>query len=142
MAVKRQILLEVVSQDEKLLSQRVESVTLTTSSGELTILPDHVALFTEMEPGELIYRSDNKDHSMVVSKGFLHIFSPEDKIVVMVDSGVLSRNISMKEAEKAVSDAHDTMLKTRDQREMMLAEASLRQALLEIRVAQKTKKAY
>ncbi|MFZ5376855.1 MAG: ATP synthase F1 subunit epsilon [Patescibacteria group bacterium] len=137
---KRQILLEVVSQEKKLLSQQVDSVTLTTSEGELTILPDHIALFSEVYPGELVYRSAGQEESVVVSHGFVNVYSPEDKVVVMVDRGVLSQDINIQRAEEAIAAAHATMLKTQDQRELMMAEASLRQAMLEIKVAQKTKR--
>ncbi|EKD43357.1 MAG: hypothetical protein ACD_72C00323G0003 [uncultured bacterium] len=58
----------------------------------------------------------------------------------MVDSGVLDRNISLEKAQTAIKAAQETMEKTQDQRELMMAEASLRQAMMEVKVAQKTKK--
>jgi len=57
----------------------------------------------------------------------------------MVDSAVEARAISLQKAEQAVQAAHETMSKTVDERELMMAEASLKRALLEIKVAQRTK---
>ena len=55
----------------------------------------------------------------------------------MVDSAKLARDISVQKAEEAIAAAKETMSISEDRRELLLAEASLKQALLEIKVAQK-----
>lgn len=131
--------LTIVSQEKELLQAEVSSVTLPTVEGEITVLPGHIPLFAQVVTGELVYRQDGTAQSVVVTDGFIDV-TPEDEVRIMVDSGVLARDISVQKAEEAVRAAHETMTKTADQRELMMAEASLRQALWEIRVAQKTKK--
>lgn len=131
--------LRVISQEAELLSADVESITLPTTTGDITVLPGHEVLFSQVQPGHLVYRDEGMDHSMVVSDGFID-FSPGDKVTVMVDSGILARNVSVEKAQQAIADAQETMSKTQDQRELMMAEASLRQAMLEIKLAQKTHK--
>lgn len=135
----RKIKFRVISQESQILEAEVDSITIPTSSGEITVLPGHQPLFSEVEPGYLTYRIDEKESSMVVSEGFID-FGLGDKVTVMVDSGVLARDLSIEKAEEAIRNAQETMLKTQDQLEMMMAEASLRQAMLEIKLAQKTKK--
>ena len=136
----RKFLLKIVSQEKELLSIEVESVSLPTTEGEITVLYKHIPLFSQLKTGELIYRIGEEEKSVVVSNGFVNI-SPMSEVTVMTDSGVLARDISIAKAEAAVKAAHKTMKKTQNQRELILAEASLRQAMMEIRVAQKTKKA-
>jgi len=131
--------LRIVSQEKELLSVEVESVSAPTSEGEITILYKHIPLFSKLNTGQLIYRIDNQENIVVVSEGFLNI-APTGEVTVMVDSGVLARDISLSKAEEAIKAAHETMEKTQDQRELLMAEASLRQAMIEIKVAQKTKK--
>ncbi|MFH2118710.1 MAG: ATP synthase F1 subunit epsilon [Candidatus Paceibacterota bacterium] len=131
--------LHIVSQERELVSVEVDSVTIPTSMGELTILAEHIPLFAKVETGELIYRQGSTEISVVVSNGFMNV-APGGELKVMVDSGVLDRNISLEKAQAAVRAAQETMEKTQDQRELMMAEASLRQAMMEIKVAQKTKK--
>jgi F-type H+-transporting ATPase subunit epsilon len=131
--------LRIVSQEKELLSVEVESVSAPTSEGEITILHKHIPLFSKLNTGQLIYRNGSEENIVVVSEGFLNI-APAGEVTVMVDSGVLARDISLKKAEEAIKAAHETMEKTQDQRELIMAEASLRQAMLEIKVAQKTKK--
>lgn len=132
--------LTVVSQEHQLLSTEVDSVTAPTTEGEVTILPQHLPIFTQLQTGILTYREAGEDAQIVISKGFLDV-APESEVTVMVDTATHARDISLERAEEAVKAAHETMSATQDQRELLLAEASLKQALLEIKVARSTKKA-
>lgn len=136
---RAQLQLRVVSQEKELLSGKVDSITLPTASGEITILPGHVTLFSQVKLGMMTIRRANDEQLLVVSDGFLNI-APNNEVVVMIDSGVLDRDISLQAAEKAVKAASETMTKTVDQRELMMAEASLRRALLEVQIANRTRK--
>lgn len=136
---KNQIQLRVVTQEKELLSEKVDSITLPTTSGEITILPGHSNLFNHIKTGVMTTRVADSTQFLVVSDGFLNV-STSNEVVVMVDSGTLDRDISLQAAEKAVKAAQETMTKTADQRELLLAEASLRRALLEVQIASRTKK--
>ena len=133
------ILLTVVSQEEQLLKTEVEQITAPAVDGEITILPKHIALFGKLKTGELKYVEGSKEHSLVISNGFITV-SPNNEVTVMVDSARLARDISLSKAEDAVKAAKETMTKTLDQRELLMAEASLKRAMLEVRIAQKSKK--
>jgi len=132
--------LHIVSQEKELLSTEVESVSLPTIEGEITVLYKHIPLFAPLKTGQLTYKVDDEEKVVVVSDGFVNV-TPDSEVIVIVDSGVLARDISLEKAEAAIKAAHETMEKTQDQRELLLAEASLRQAMMEIKVAQRTKKA-
>ncbi len=132
--------LTIVSQEKKLLDLDVDSITVTTSEGELTILPEHISLFTQLVPGELVYRHQKQTTSYVVSRGFLDVGS-ENQVTVIVDSAIAARDVSEEKAQLAIKQAHETMQSTQNQRELLLAEASLKQAMLELKIAQRTKKA-
>lgn len=134
-----QLQLEVVSQEKKLLSAKIESLTAQTSEGEVTILPNHIPLFAKLVPGELVYREQKKEYSVVVSNGFLDV-GPNNTITVMVDTAVAARDISEQKAQEAIEKARQTMQNSTDRQELLLAEASLRLAMLELKVAQKSKK--
>ncbi|NCN45043.1 MAG: ATP synthase F1 subunit epsilon [Candidatus Pacebacteria bacterium CG10_big_fil_rev_8_21_14_0_10_36_11] len=135
----RKFNLRIVSQERELLLTEVESVSLPTVEGEITVLFKHIPLFTQLKTGVIVYRNGDEETSAVVSTGFANV-SPTGEVTVMVDSGVLARDISLEKAEQAVKAAHETMKTTQNQRELIMAEASLRQAMLEIKVAQKTHK--
>lgn len=128
--------LTIVSQEKKLLETTVESVTAMTTQGEVTILARHIPIFTQLVTGELRYTIDGVEQSVVISNGFLTV-SPNNDVVIMVDSATLARDISVRQAEEAIAAAKETMKISEDRRELVMAEASLKRAMLEIKVAQK-----
>lgn len=129
--------LTVVSQERQLLDEQVDSVTVPSGEGEITILPQHIPLVTTLQPGELQYRMGNEAHSIVVSQGFLTVGN-HNEVIVMVDSAVHAREISLKAAQKAVEAAESAIQFTQDRRELLMAEAALKRALLEVKVAERT----
>ncbi|MGD9129339.1 MAG: ATP synthase F1 subunit epsilon [Candidatus Woesebacteria bacterium] len=131
--------LQVVSQEKELLSTEVDSLTVPTTTGRINILPKHIGLFSQLEVGELVYKIGTERHSIVLTDGFINV-NPNNTVTVMVDSAVHARDISLSRAEKAIEAAKETMAKSKDQRELMMAEASLKRAMLEIKVAEKSKK--
>lgn len=130
--------IKIISQEKQLATAEAEQVSAPTSEGEITVLPGHIPLFARLVTGELIYKKGEQESSFVISRGFIDV-GPDNQVNVLVDSAVDAREISVEQAEAAVKAAQETMSQTEDQRELMMAEASLRRALLEIRVAQKTK---
>ena len=136
----KHILLTVVSQEKQLLKTQVKQITVPTVTGEITILPEHIGLFSKLETGELRYITNSKEESMVISDGFITV-SPDSTVTVMVDTASFARDISLQKAEEAVRAAKETIKASpEDRRELLMAEASLKRALLEIRIAQKSKK--
>lgn len=138
----KQILLTVVSQEKQLLKTKVSQVTAPTVQGEITVLPEHIGLFSKLQTGELRYLINGTEESIVISDGFITV-SPDSTVTVMVDTAKLARDISVQKAEEAVKAAQELILASpEDRRELLMAEASLKRALLEIRVAQKSKKTH
>ena len=136
----KQILLTVVSQESQLLKTQVEQITAPTQMGEITVLPEHIGLFSKLQTGELKYLIDGKEESMVISDGFITV-SPDSTVTVMVDTAKFARDISVAKAEEAVKAAKETIKASpEDRRELLMAEASLKRALLEIKIAQKSKR--
>jgi len=133
------LLLKVVSQERQLLSKTIEKVSVPTAGGEVTILPNHIGLFAKVVAGEVRYDLDKHSESIVVSDGFVNV-SPDGRVIVMVDSATYARDISLQKAKRAIKEAKEAMKQSIDRKELMMAEASLRLAMLEVRIAKKTKK--
>jgi F-type H+-transporting ATPase subunit epsilon len=131
--------LTIVSQEKQLLAVDVDSVNVMTSTGEVTILPGHVSLFTTLVPGQLVYTISGTDDYFVVSKGFMDV-NASGTVTVIADTAVAARDISIEKAQAAITAAQETMATAVDRHELLLAEASLRKALLEIKVAQNSKR--
>lgn len=136
---KRQLHITIISQEKQLETVVAEQINVKTVDGEITVLPGHIPLFARLETGELRYKLGDQETTFVVSKGFIDV-GPDNQVTVLVDTAVADREISLEKAEAAVLAAQETMANSEDQQELLMAEASLRLALLEIKVAQKTKR--
>jgi len=132
------LLLKIITQEKQLLEEQVDSVTLQTSSGEITVLPMHIPLFTKIVTGEVTYWMKGKEHFVVVADGFLDV-NPENTITMMVDSAVRSQDIDILKAQEAKERAEEAMKEKLDQRDYAMAEGALRKALMEIQAYQKRK---
>ena len=132
--------LRLVSQEKELLHERVSQLTVTTSEGEVTILPGHIPLFTRIVPCELTYKQDSVDESMLVSRGFMSV-DQDGEVTLLVDSARGAREVSLAQAQQAIKNAQISMETSASEHELLLAEAELRWALLQEKVAQKTSKA-
>lgn len=134
-----QLHLTVVSQEKKLVDTTTDSVTVMTKQGEVTILPQHIPLFSKVEEGLLTYREGQAEHMLVISQGFMTV-DQEGHITIMVDSAVLDRDITPRKVDEAVRAAQEQLTAAADKEELIRAEAALRRALLEAKVAQRSRK--
>lgn len=140
LTIMNKLSLKIVTQSRQLLELAdVSSITAPSSEGEITILPQHVALVTKLETGEIRYTHNGKEEIVIVSKGFLTI-DPDNKVTIMVDGGTHEREVSAEKAAAAVKKAEEIISTTTNRRELLLAEASLKRALLEQRLAQRTRR--
>ncbi len=136
-----QLTVNIVSQEKQLDSLTVDGLTVPTSTGQITVLPKHIPLFTTLVTGELIFHHDKQKHeSFAISKGFLDV-GVDNQVTVIVDSVVHERDLNVQKAEAAIAQAEKILAETDVSRqERIQAEASLRQALLELKIAEKSKK--
>jgi len=126
----------IVTQEHELLSTEVEQVTVPTTTGEVTILPHHAPLFTQLQTGELIYKENGTSKSAVVTSGFMDV-GPNNTITILSDTASLESDITLAKAEEAKKKAEEAMAQKVDRRTFLLAEASLRKALTELKIARR-----
>lgn len=134
--------INIISQDAKLQDIEAESLTATTTSGEVTILPNHSPLFSLLSYGTVTYRDGLEENVFLVSQGFLDV-GTDNVVTIIVDSVKAARDISLNQAQAAVREARSKLEQAGSdlQREELLrVEAALKQALLEEKVARRTHK--
>lgn len=135
--------LNIISQTQTLPEIEINSLTADTSEGQVTILVDHLPLFVKLVPSELVYRTQGKEEIFAVSTGFLDV-GPDNVIRVITDSLKSARELSLSQASQAVAAAQHELKQAQESQisaqEMIRVEASLRQALLEEKIARKTSK--
>ncbi len=76
---------EIVTPERLVLERDIIQVTLTTTSGEITVLADHIPLVTVLKPGVLEIKLADGDTEIVsVSGGFVEVM--KTKIIVLADT--------------------------------------------------------
>ena len=67
-------------------AENVNSVTLPTTSGELGILPGHIPLTAEIEPGEIDVETSAGTTKLAVDKGYARVLA--DRVSVLAEAAI------------------------------------------------------
>lgn len=127
--------LTVVTPEKQVLSEEVDEVIVPTTNGELTILPEHVALLAQLTPGELTIKKGSKSEHLVVVGGFLEV--GKNTVTLLADYAVHGKDISEATAQQARDRAEKAMKEKRSDVDFATAEAEFRRAILELKVAKR-----
>ncbi|SPD74872.1 ATP synthase epsilon chain [uncultured Desulfobacterium sp.] len=131
--------LEVVTPANIMVSQDVDIVVAPGSIGEFGVLKGHARFLSGIVPGELRFTADNKTEYFAVTSGFAEI--SDDKVSILVDAAERAEEIDIERAKKAMDRASERLTKERGTVDIdfLRAEASLKRAMMRIKVAQKIK---
>jgi F-type H+-transporting ATPase subunit epsilon len=131
------LLLEIVTPEKLAFEDTVDSVQLPGVEGELGVLPHHTPLLSMLGVGELRIRKDGTEESFAIVGGFLQV--RPDRVVVMAETADVASEIDLEKAQEARREAERTLegAAQTDAVDLAAARASLQQALLRIRVAER-----
>ena len=125
--------LEIVTPEAKTYSDNVESVVIPGVDGELGILPQHVALMTQLLPGELRIMKDGQETRLAVGEGFVEVTG--ETVSVLTDMAVPESDIDESAAEEAIRRAESAMKEEHlDEEGLASVQASLLKSLAQLRV--------
>jgi len=131
------LLLEIVTPERLAYSDTVDAVNLPGIEGELGVLPHHAPLVSMLGVGELRIRKGGADESFAIVGGFLQV--RPDRVVVMAETADMASEIDLEKAQEARREAERVLEGAvhTDSVDLAAARASLQQALLRIRVAER-----
>ncbi len=130
------LILDIVTPERLAYSGEVDSVQLPGSEGELGVLPHHAPLIASLGAGELRIRKGATEETFAVFGGFLQVLP--DKVVVMAESADLASEIDLERAKEARREAERALESgVHEGADLAAARATLQQALLRIRVAER-----
>lgn len=130
----------VLSAEKQLYSGTATSVTAPTESGEITILPHHTVLVTNLHAGELIVRREDKEEERIFIGGGVLEFTPKNECRVLADVAMRVDEIDEKAAEEARQRAEESLKHVTSERDAAAAQAALFHALMQLRIAEKRRK--
>ena len=105
------------------------------AQGQLGILPRHAPLMTLLEPGELRARRGGDEIVLALSGGFMEV--RDDVVTILADTAEQAEEIDVERARAARARAEAALRERRSDVDLTAAQASLRRALLRLRVAER-----
>ena len=125
--------LEIVTAERLVLSDDVDQVNAPTKDGRVGILPRHMPLLTVLTEGELSIIKGGVRTEFAVFGGFMEVLP--DRVTILADACDRSDEIDLERAEDAKRRAEERLASRKSNQDMALAEADLRRALMQIKMA-------
>ena len=124
--------LEIVTPDATVYSEAVEMVTLPAVEGQMSVLPLHVRLVTQLVPGELIVRKGGHEDFLAVGEGLVEVTN--DRVSIVTNMAVAIENIDEAAAEEARERAAARLKEKLSSEEVASVNASLARSLAQLHV--------
>lgn len=103
---------KIVTPEKLVYQNEIYQVSIPTSSGEITVLPNHIPMVSVLATGELKIVDKDGEHPYAVAGGFLEI-QGENKIIILADKVERADTIDLVRAEEARKRAEDEMEKAK-----------------------------
>ena len=127
---------EVITGERSLYSESgVELVSAPGAEGTLGILPNHAALISLLDAGELVLKKGGSEDRMVVFGGFIEVLN--NKVLVLADSAERIDEIDVERAERARLEAQETLRNRGSITDIAAEEAALKRAAVRLRVGKR-----
>ena len=142
--MSKQLQLKIVTPEKLILEELVDSVTIPTSEGEITVLPDHVPLIARLLSGDIVAHSGVDVIPMAVVGGFIEVKNGKDgktEVAILADFAEHVGDISDEAITKAVAKAEE-LRKLAENKEVVdyeHFESELERSLTRVKIADKWK---
>lgn len=130
--------IEIYSPEGMIFGGTVEEAVFPTEYGEITVLSNHVSIFSKLLDGQIHINSKGKTTNIAITGGFLEV--KEGTVTVLSNYAIKAENIQVARAQAAKKRAEDLMKNKKSQVDFLLAERELKKSILELKVAGKLKK--
>jgi F-type H+-transporting ATPase subunit epsilon len=118
--------------------ENIDSVTLPGVLGEMTILPQHAPIMTELRPGPVLFRRAGEEIDLALSGGFMEV--RDDTVIVLADTAERSDEIDLSRAEEARRKAQEELTDRQGTVDIARAMAALERAQARLRVVDRRRR--
>ncbi len=98
--MKNNIKFKIVTPEKVIYEDEIFQVSIPTSSGEITVLPNHIPLISVLEAGEMMIKDKDGEHVMALAGGFLEI-KANNQVVILADNAERAEEIDLDRANEA-----------------------------------------
>lgn len=138
----KQLKLKIITPERLILEEMVDQVSLPTTLGEITVLPNHIPLITGLTSGDVVALVSGEHVPMAVVGGFLEVKTDEKgitNVAVLADFAEHLSELGDETIEKAKARAKE-LKKQMENKEVVDYEhfaAELERSLTRVRIADK-----
>jgi len=130
--------LKVITPKKLALETDVESITVPSVAGELTILPKHADILSLLKEGVITIRTKKEEQYLSIGGGYLQ--ADGKTAVVLVSRAFGQDEINEDMTQKAIESANRVLSETQDKKERSEAMGLLRRSMVDLRLLSKIKK--
>lgn len=132
---------EIITPQKSVYKDEIEEAIVPTTQGQIAILPNHATLLSQVAPGEIILKKNNKEYYLAITGGFLEV--NKNNVTVLADYAVRSEEIEVSraiEAQKRAAKIIKEKSERTSKQDFVNAEAELRRSILQLNIARKRRK--
>lgn len=137
----KKIKLKIATQEKLVAEKEIDKITIPTTCGVITILPDHIPLIATLCSGILeITREKNQVTEMAVSGGFLELH--DNQLTILADTAERADEIDLERAEQArqrAIEAKQNERRSMDENQFAMILSQLDKQSARIKLAKKYK---
>lgn len=138
----KQLKLKIVTPERLVLEEMVEQVSLPTTEGEITVLPDHIPLVVGLASGDVVALESGQHVPMAVVGGFVEVKQNGKgitEVAVLADFAEHVHEISEEVIEKAKARAIELkkQMENKEHVDFEHFEAELERSLNRVKIADK-----
>lgn len=132
------IKLQIVTPEKIVYQEEVDQITAPTKDGEITVLPNHAGLLTQIVPGEIVVKKGKTANILAVTGGFMEV--SKNSVNILADHAIRAEDIEVMKAQEAQRKAQKLMEEKTSEKDFAIAQSEMIKAIIQLRVATKYKK--
>ena len=138
----KQLKLKIVTPERLILEEMVDQVSIPTTKGEITVLPDHIPLIALLASGDVVAFSNGEQIPMAIVGGFVEIkkdLSDVTEVAILADFAEHVSELSDDKVEQAKARAEELkkLMENKEHVDFEHFEAELERSLTRVRIADK-----
>ena len=130
--------ISITTPEKTILDQEADEVVIPTITGEITVLPSHVPLLSQLAPGEVAVKKGSQIRHLAITGGFLEIGN--DTVSLLADYAISGEDANERRAQEAKERAEKLMKEKGTEQQYAIAQGELQKALAELRLISKVRK--
>lgn len=131
--------LKIITPRKIVVDKKIESITVPSFDGEITILPHHENLFALLVEGIIKIKKGNDEEYFSIGGGYIE--TDGNNVTVLVSKAYGQDEIDKNLTEKALEEAKKILSEAKDEKQRAEAISMMRRAIIDAKLLKKRKKA-